>query len=148
MHGSRTRADRKRIGSFYELREILLEALYLGPVVIQSERRVSTTSLISSSPINGGENGRNLSRMVRVSDYGIVTPALKGTNSECIRIESWKRGNRSSALSALLWTRWAVGGIRCSEPFTLQCLSETSVLLFGRGQLCDLHSWRRVMTIS
>src|ERR1051326_2854387 len=33
-----------------------------GPVVIQSERRVSTTSLISSSPINGGEKGRNLSR--------------------------------------------------------------------------------------
>src|ERR1035441_2295144 len=33
-----------------------------GPVVIQSERRVSMTSLISSSPINGGENGSGLSR--------------------------------------------------------------------------------------
>ena len=30
----------------------------LGPVVIQSERRVSTTSAISSSPMSGGENER------------------------------------------------------------------------------------------
>src|ERR1700683_2795406 len=32
----------------------------LGPVVIQSERNVSTTSAISSSPISGGENGKNV----------------------------------------------------------------------------------------
>src|SRR5439155_23734926 len=31
----------------------------LGPVVIQSERSVSTTSRISSSPKSGGEKGRN-----------------------------------------------------------------------------------------
>src|ERR1700722_4821344 len=33
----------------------------LGPVVIQSERSVSTTSAISSSPISGGEKGTNRS---------------------------------------------------------------------------------------
>jgi hypothetical protein len=33
-------------------------------VVIQSERSVSMTSLISSSPINGGENGSSLSRRI------------------------------------------------------------------------------------
>src|SRR3989449_8095997 len=31
----------------------------LGPVVIQSERSVSTTSRISSSPMTGGAKGRN-----------------------------------------------------------------------------------------
>ena len=35
----------------------------LGPVVIQSERRVSATSAISASPINGGENGKKALRM-------------------------------------------------------------------------------------
>src|SRR5690242_17315289 len=37
--------------------------LTFGPVVIQSERRVSTTSAISSSPRSGGENGKNLLRI-------------------------------------------------------------------------------------
>src|SRR6188508_3258392 len=34
----------------------------LGPVVIQPDRRVSTTSEISSSPIDGGEKARKLLR--------------------------------------------------------------------------------------
>jgi len=37
----------------------------LGPVVIQGERSVATTSWISSSPMTGGEKGRNSRRMVR-----------------------------------------------------------------------------------
>ena len=35
-----------------------------GPVVIQSERRVSITSEISSSPMRGGENDNNSLRMI------------------------------------------------------------------------------------
>src|SRR3984893_15217259 len=38
----------------------------LGPVVIQSERKVSTTSAISSSLMQGGEQGRNSLRILRV----------------------------------------------------------------------------------
>src|SRR5947209_6510473 len=43
-----------------------------GPVVIQSERSVSTTSWISSSPMTGGAKGRNSVRRsgARVSDTG------------------------------------------------------------------------------
>src|SRR5690606_32772020 len=37
-------------------------ALVLGPVVIQSVRKVATTSSISSCPMEGGEYGRNVSR--------------------------------------------------------------------------------------
>ena len=35
-----------------------------GPVVIQSDRSVSITSLISSSPSHGGEKGRNSVRIL------------------------------------------------------------------------------------
>ena len=38
---------------------LLSNCLTFGPVVIQFERRVSTTSEISCSPIAGGEKGRN-----------------------------------------------------------------------------------------
>src|SRR5690606_27066054 len=37
-------------------------SLVRGPVVIQSDRRAATTSSISSGPIDGGENGRKVSR--------------------------------------------------------------------------------------
>src|SRR6266576_1013812 len=50
--------------------------LVFGPVVIQSERSVSTTSRISSSPMTGGANGRNSVRRAgaRVSDTGAPRP--------------------------------------------------------------------------
>src|SRR5262249_58945145 len=41
----------------------LSNCFVFGPVVIQSERRVSTTSAISSSPMLGGEKERNVFRM-------------------------------------------------------------------------------------
>ena len=50
--------------------------LVFGPVVIQSERSVSTTSRISSSPMTGGAKGRNSVRRAgaRVSDTGAPRP--------------------------------------------------------------------------
>lgn len=39
--------------------------LAFGPVVIQSERRVSRTSAISSSPSKGGEKGKKVFRGIR-----------------------------------------------------------------------------------
>src|SRR5437773_4473875 len=44
----------------------------LGPVVIQSERRVSTTSRISSSPKCGGAKGRNSVRRAGAGVAGIA----------------------------------------------------------------------------
>src|SRR5579859_5719390 len=38
----------------------------LGPVVIQSERKVSTTSAISSSLMHGGESGKNVLRILEI----------------------------------------------------------------------------------
>src|SRR5690606_23047964 len=39
-------------------------SLVRGPVVIQSDRSAAVTSSISSWPIDGGENGRNVSRAI------------------------------------------------------------------------------------
>ena len=44
--------------------------LTFGPVVIQSDRKVSMTSSISSSPSKGGENGRNVFRGINESLSG------------------------------------------------------------------------------
>src|SRR6202171_3295023 len=56
----------------------------LGPVVIQPDRRVSTTSLISSSPIDGGENGREVLRAGLVWEWPwLLRAAFR-----------WRRGNR------------------------------------------------------
>src|SRR5712692_8735824 len=50
-------------GADTKLAKSLSKRLALGPVVIQPERSVSTTSAISSSPMEGGEKGRNVLRV-------------------------------------------------------------------------------------
>src|SRR5207249_7751516 len=50
----------------------------LGPVVIQSERSVSTTSRISSSPKSGGEKGRNWLRRAGAGMAGIAGGLTRG----------------------------------------------------------------------
>src|SRR5690348_622259 len=54
--------------------------LVFGPVVIQFERRVSTTSRISSSPMRGGANVRNSLRRAgaRVTDTGAPEGSGRG----------------------------------------------------------------------
>ena len=51
-----------------------------GPVVIQPERSASTTSLISSSPMRGGEKGRNSARWLGEGRWQ-TPPACSGTVS-------------------------------------------------------------------
>src|SRR5216117_2881027 len=53
----------------------------LGPVVIQSERSVSTTSRISSSPKSGGEKGRNWLRRAGAGVAGIAAGLTRGRAS-------------------------------------------------------------------
>src|SRR5205823_10190942 len=67
--------------------------LVLGPVVIQSERSVSTTSSISSWPTRGGAKGRNVARCRRVGT-GVDTGARAVTSGKALM------GRRGSAVAA------------------------------------------------
>ena len=48
-----------------------------GPVVIQPDRRVSTTSSISAWPMAGGENSRNSLRVVRGGSTGALDESIR-----------------------------------------------------------------------
>src|SRR5205814_9010574 len=50
-------------GAWRKAANSVSKRLVLGPVVIQLERSVSTTAAISSSPMSGGEKGRNSVRL-------------------------------------------------------------------------------------
>src|SRR6266851_7793095 len=54
----------KAAGAFTAPANTRSKRFTFGPVVIQSDRRVSTTSAISSSPMHGGENGKKVFRIL------------------------------------------------------------------------------------
>ena len=111
-----------------ERRELRLKLLTFGPVVIQSERSVRTTSATSSSPIEGGEKAKKLLRLPRVGFSMACFPRVDTVRPfrsmhptvRCDRHATVRVCNQNAGDASVSYTRKGVGGtlvaMKCAIP--------------------------------